>query len=877
MRKLREFVQRFGGLFNKRRKDQQLDDEIESHLQLHIEDNLRLGMTPEEARREAIIKLGGIESTKEAYRDQRGLPVLETLWQDIRYGARMLRKNPGFTAMAVLTLALGIGATTAIFSIVNTVLLKPLPYREPERLVRLFETYKEPGWERTPVSPAAFLDWRAQNQMLEDIAAIQWGSFNVTGSGQPERLPGFRVSASLFPMLGVNPILGRQFTSEEDRFGNHHVALISHRLWMRRFGGDANAVGKSIVLDGESYTIVGVMPAGFRFMDGDAEFWTPAAFTPKQITNRGNHGWTVVARLKPGVTLEQARTEINSIAARLAKRYAGQGGSGSTLISLQEELVGGSRRLLLLLSCAVGVILLIACVNVANLLLARAAARQKEFAIRAAVGAERRRLFRQLLTESLLLASLGGVLGCVCAYWSIRTLSAITASILPRMEQVQLDLPVLGFALIVSLFTGIAFGLVPAFHALRVDLDVALKDSSRGSDGFGRSRLRSSLVVAELALSLVLLIGAGLFIRSFVRLYEVNPGFNPTRVLTVAINLPDKKYRKDADRAEFFRKLLERAQALPGVQSVGAIFGLPLSGGQSQISFAVEGRPQATSDQPKSAGYRQISPNYFRTMGTPLVKGRDFDERDTTNVPAVVIVNEAFVRLALANEEPLGRRLQIGGSDHRPAEIIGVVRDVRHESLAVMPGPEMYVPFAQHCWGLAAVVVRTATEPISMANALRNAVMAIDPEQPIYNVRTMDAVVSEALAGRRVQTWLLGAFGAVAVTLAAIGLYGVISYSVSQRTREIGVRMALGAPRRTILALVIGQGVRLALMGASIGLLIAFTVTRAIRSLLYEVGPSDPPTFISVSLLLVAVALFACWLPAWRAAKVDPMVALRYE
>ena len=797
---------------------------------------------------------------------------------DLKFAFRQLLKNPGFTAVAVLTLALGIGANTAMFSVVNGVLLKPLPYRDPERLVRLFESSREPGWERTPVSPATFLDWRSQNQVFEDIAAIQWGSLNVTGAGGPERLPGLRVSACLFPMLRVSPILGRQFASEEDKFGKHHVALISHRLWQRRFGGDRNVVGQTITLDGEPFTIVGVMPAEFRFMDGQAELWTPVAFTPDQITSRGNHSWSVVARLKPEATLEQAKAEMNTIAARLAKQHAGQGSSGVTLVGLQEELVGRSRRLLLLLLSAVGLVLLIACVNVANLLLARAASRQKEFAIRAAVGAERRHLLRQLLTESLLLATAGGALGCLWAYWSVETIASIAANSLPKIDQVQLDLRVLGFTLVVSLGAGIVFGLAPSLHATRVDLDLALKEGGRdASEGGGGRRLRSSLVIAELALSLVLLVGAGLFIRSFMRLYEVNPGFNPMRVLTLALNLPDKKYPSDADRASFFRRLLERVETLPGVQSAGAIFGLPLSGGQSRMSFAIEGRPEARPGEQNSAGYRQISPDYFRTMSTPLVTGRDFDQHDTTKAPAVVIVNEAFVRQFLAGEEPLGKRLQIGGSDHRQAKVVGVARDVRHENLAVAPGPEMYVPFSQHCWGLAAVVVRTAMEPAEMANTLRKAVMEVDPDQPIYNIRTMQAVVSDAMAGRRVQMWLLGTFAAVAVGMAAIGLYGVMSYSVTRRTHEIGVRMALGAKRRDVLSLLLRQGLKLAGFGIGLGVPIALGLTSLLRTLLFEVKPTDPVTFVGVSLILLLVALLASWLPARRAAKVDPMIALRTE
>jgi len=537
-----KFRLRFRALFQKGKLDARMDDEMRSHIEMQTQENIEAGMKPDEARYSALRQFGWVESIKETCREQRGVSWIENLGQDVRYGAQMLRKNPGFTTVAVLTLALGIGANTAIFSMVNTVLLKPLPYRQPERLVRLFERYQESGSERTPVSPAAFIDLRAQNTVFEDIGAIQWGSFNMSGHGQPERLPGVRVSACLFPMLGVSPTLGRQFAPEEDRFGNHHVALISHELWQRRFRGNVNVMGQSITLDGELYTIVGVMPAAFRFVGGQTELWTPVAFPPDQIARRGNHGWSVVARLKPNVTLEKARVEMNTIAARLAKQHPGQGASGLTLVGLQEDLVGGSRRLLLLLLCAVGFVLLIACVNVANLLLARAVSRQKEFAIRAAVGAKRGRLVSQLLTESMLLALAGGVLGCLLAYLSIETLAAMTASSLPRMDSVQLDLRVLGFTLFVTLTAGIAFGLAPSLHGTRVNLDLALKDSGRsGSEGLGRRRLSGSLVIAELALSVVLLVGAGLFLRSFIRLYEVDPGFSPTHVLTLALNLPYKK------------------------------------------------------------------------------------------------------------------------------------------------------------------------------------------------------------------------------------------------------------------------------------------------------------------------------------------------
>ncbi len=875
VRQLRAWLVRLAGIFGSDVRDRELAEELESHLQLHIEDNVRAGLSPEEARRQALIKLGGVEQTKEKYRRQRGIPMLEDLWKDLRYSARMLVKNPGFTVVAVITLALGIGANTAIFSVVNAVLLRPLDYEDPDRLVIILENNWQKGWTRFAVAPGNFAEWREQNQVFEQMAAYTGSSFTLVGEGDPEQLQGTRASTNLFALLGVKPALGRDFLPEEDHSGGERVVIVSHGLWQRRFGADPGMVGKQLTLNGYSYTVVGVMPAGFRFPNSRTELWVPVAFSAADLGNRGGHFLTVSARLKPGVTLEQAQIEMNAIAERLQEQYPQTNAAwGARVALLVEEVVGDVRSSLLALVCAVAFVLMIVCANVANLLLARAAARRREVAIRAALGASRSRLLRQLLTESVLLSLLGGALGMLLAARGVDALVSFGPTNIPRLNQVVMDGRVLGFAFLISLATGIIFGLAPALQASQTDLTESLKEGGRSSSaGAGSQRLRRLLVVAEVALSLVLLVGAGLMIKSFVRLSKVETGFDSQNTLTAQINLPQSRYDDGQQQAAFFRQVLERIEALPGVESVGAVLPLPFTG-DSLFSFIVEGHP--TDDMP-SANYYAVSPNYFGAMGIPLLKGRFFTEADLAESPRVAIINETMARRYFPDEDPIGKRMNITNGPPALREIVGVVGDVKQYGLDTQSPAQMYEPYLQRPWSGMTLVVRAASEPTGLTSAVRREVLAVDKEQPIARAQTMEEIIADSVAPRRFSVILLAAFAAVALTLAAVGIYGVMSYLISQRTHEIGVRLALGARRRDVLRLVVGQGMRLVLLGVGIGMLAAFALTRLMESLLFGVNPTDPLTYIVVALMLTTSALLACYVPARRATKLDPLVALRNE
>jgi len=792
---------------------------------------------------------------------------------DLKFAFRQLLKNPGFTAVAVLTLALGIGANTAIFSVVDGVLLKPLPYERPGQLVQVWEA-PGPG-KRNSASPGAFLDWKEHSTVFESLSLRQNTAMNLTGDGEPERISGLAMSTSGLQIFRARPLLGRTFASDEDQPGKDKVAVLTHGFWQRRFGGETNVVGREIQLNDQSYTVIGVLPP--RFLPWDkAEFVIPKAIAPDEANQRSAHWLQVIGRLKPGVTVAQAQSEMNALAARLKPLYpAFKKDWGVTIVPMHEQITGNVKPTLLVLAGAVGFVLLIACANVANLLLAKASARQKEMAIRAALGASRWRVIRQLLVESVLLSLLGALLGLLLTFWSVGTLTSITAVSLPRAQDVGLDLRVLGFALLVSLVAGVAFGLVPALQPSRPDLNDMLKEGARTSGTGPRNRVRSGLIVSEVALSLVLLIGAGLLLNSFVRLSNVPPGINPQNVLTMQVTLPDKKYPDAERRAAFFERTLERIENLPGVEAAGAVWTMPLAGYSPDTSFTVFGRPgqPATSYQ---TDFDFCSPDYFRAIGIPLLKGRFFEQRDRADAPRVVIINEALAREHFPNEEPLGKRIQLGKIDEQ-WEIMGVIGNVRQRGLGESVRPSVYRPLAFIWSGNGHLVVRTTGAPLGMAESVRKTILEVDPSQPVANVRTMEEVIAASVAQRRFILMLLGGFAGAALLLAGIGLYGVIAYAVSQRTREIGIRMALGATRSAVLALVLRQGMKLAGIGVLLGTAGGLGLTRVLTGFLYEVKPTDPATFVSVSLILTLVAVLACWLPARRAAKVDPMEALRYE
>lgn len=806
---------------------------------------------------------------------------MNTLWQDIRFAVRMLLKNPGISAVVVLVLALGIGANTTIFSVVNAVLLRPLPYEDPDGLVRLSED--SPQVPEMSISYPNFLDWREQNKVFSKIAAMQFRSLNLIGSDEPERLQGRAVSAEFFDVLGVKPASGRSFMAEEDRPGANRVCIVSDGLWKRRFGSDPSLVGKQLTLSGESYTVVGVLPSSYRF-GTPTDIFVPIGLRADEMMSRGSHpGIYAIARLKPGVTVEQARSELISMAQRISQQN-GQAGNSATLKPLREVFVEDVRTPLLILLGAVGFVLAIACANVANLLLARAAARGREIAIRAALGAGRARIVRQLLTESVLLACLGGIVGLLLALWGIDVLRTASIDSLPTVAVIKLDTSVLLFTLLISVLTGVVFGLAPALGASKTDLNETLKESGRGAGASPRRGLaRNLLVVTEVALSLVLLVGAGLLVKSFLHILDTDPGFNPDKLLTVQIS---RMAGKDEGRkvADFFTELNGRLAELPGVEAVAHSNGLPLLGA-TDTSFAIEGRPKPEpGKQPQTMLY-VTSPEYLQAMGIRLVKGRFFTAQDTQRSPRVGVIDEAFARQQFPNEDPVGQRL--AGNDKNPStEIVGVVAHVKHFGLdaAERVQPQLYLPFNQAPDEVLPdlstrmnLIVRTAIDPLTLSAAVRREVQAIDPNQPVYNINTMEQTLAQSLATQRLSMTLLTFFAGVALLLAAIGIYSVLSYAVTQRTHEIGLRMALGAQRKDVLRLVVGQGMTLVAVGILFGLVASFALMRVMASLLYGVSATDPVTFAGVALLLAIVAMLACYIPARRAMRVDPIIALRYE
>ena len=805
---------------------------------------------------------------------------MERLLLDVRYAFRSLLKYPGFTIVAVLTLALGIGANTAIFSIVNSILLMPLPFTNPDQLVMIWENNAQQGLKDSTVAPAKFLDWRDHSKSFEQVGAFwPYQASNLSLNDDPERIPSAAVSYELFQVLGVPPLNGRTFLPEEDKPGGDPAVIISYRLWQRRFNSDPGLVGQGVKLDGKSYTVVGIMPSGFSFPD-QAEMWLPMAFSPNETKNRESHIVHVVGRMKSGVTVKEAQTEMSLLANQLAQQYPDtDGGWDVTVVPLLDQVVGEIRPSLLILLGAVGVVLLIACANVANLLLARAATRQKEIAIRSAVGASGRKLIRQLLTESVMLSLIGGALGLLLSYWAVNLLVAAIPEDIPRIKSVQINGWVLGFTVIVSLLTGVVFGLAPALHASRPDLNEILKEVPKGSARkAGRTGLRGLLVVVEVALSLVLMIGAGLMIKSFLRLNSVDPGFSSNNILTARIQLGRSKYPRSSNRRAFYQQVINKIEELPGVESVGAINTLPLGGDGLAFQLLIEGRvPQNQSEQ-LMADFRVINQNYFATMGIPLKRGRVFTDQDTETSPKVAVINETLANRHFPGEDPIGKRISlIMFGDPVDHEIIGVVGDVKHSTLDSESGLEVYDSYIQTPSPFMTLAVRTSAPPMSMASGLRSAVLSLDNEQPIFNVKTMEQIVSDSIVMPRLSTSLLAIFAGLALFLAAIGIYGLVSFSVTQRRQEIGIRMALGAKQSDVLKLALIQGAKLALIGVVIGLVGAFAATRLLSSLLYNVSVTDSITYIAVSLFLIFITLLASYIPARRAMRVDPLIALRHE
>jgi len=803
-----------------------------------------------------------------------GLRMIANVLRDSRYAIRQLAHTPGFTLVAILTIALGIGATTAIFSVVNGVLLRPLPYPEPDRLVRVHEIV--PQYGRFSVAPATFLDWQQQNTVFEHMAAYSSGSATFTGREGPERVSRAAVSADLFDLLNVQPALGRTFNREEDAPGRNTVMVLSHGMWQRRFGADSQVLGRSVTLNGQPFTIVGVMPADFYFPSRSAEFWTPIALDPAKAT-RGGHFLGVIARVKTDVPLAQAGAEIRTISERLAQEYpANSANESAEIVPLLEQVVGTIRPALLTLFGAVAVVVLIACANVANLLLVRASVREKEIAIRAAMGAGRRRLTLQMLAESLVLALTGGALGLIVAYLAIPLIRTLSAGSIPRVDDITIDAPVLAFVAGVSVLTGIIFGLAPAWQASRATIGSVLKEGGRSSSSSGGRWLRSSLLVGEVALSIVLLVGAALLLRSFSRLMDVNPGFDADRVLAFQVALPPASYPEEHHRVAFFENLLTKLEALPQVSAAGMTQALPLRS-DYVLSFTIQGRPPAAPGEGPSANHRSVSPGYFKTLGIPLVRGRVFNERDSEEMPMVAIVDQAFADRHFAGADPIGGGIDIGNGTDGFYEIVGVVGNVHHGGLDADPTPSMYVPFRQDVFSSMSVAARTEGDPAQLASAARQVVREIDSRLPTFQMAPLGEIVSESVAQRRFSMLLLGVFALLALFLASVGLYGVVAYAVSQRTQEIGLRMAIGAQAGDVLRLILGGGMKLALIGVAIGTAGALALSQLVASMLYGVTPFDPVSYAMTAVALLAVAALACYLPARRAMRIDPILALRQE
>ena len=873
MNLLHKWLSQFRATFHQTTHDRELAEEIESHLQLHIDDNLRAGLPPAEARRQALLKFGGVESAKEAYRDRRGLPFLEVAQQDFRFAFRSLRKNPGFAAVVILTLALGIGANTAIFTVVNSVLLRPLPYAAPENLVTTNSNQSLPDLE----------DIRARAQSFESIGANATQSLDYTGESDPIQIHAILSDSQLFPTLGAHPLLGRLISSGEDQYGSARVVLLSHAFWAQHFAGDPAAIGKFIPLSGNLYQIIGVMPADFWLQGKPADVYASLRVVyPAAARERGVHFMITYMRLKPGVSLAQAQSEMAGIDATLGQQYPEHdAGRVHRLIPLLQSIVGDSRPTLLLLLSAVGLVLVISCVNFASLLLARAAARRREIVIRSSLGAGTFRLVRQMLAESLLLSLLGGAAGLLLGNWGIKLLLWFKPDNLPRLATTHIDARVLAFTFFISLFTGIVFGLIPAIHASRLDINSGLKEAGRtGAGGTASLRLRRLLVVTELSLAIVLLISAGLLLRSFARLASVPPGVAPENIVTMRVELPATRYEKIPPQLQFRTALLNSLNALPAVQAA-MISELPMSGETVSHDLAIESRPSIKPGDEPDSDARSVLGDYFQIMGVPILQGRAFNSNDRVDSPTVAIVNQTFARRFFPHQNPVGQR--IGWAHDDPPNwktIIGVAGDVKHFGLDQPERPAVYDLYSQNneSWKRwMTLVLRSPRDAADVIAAAKQQIWALDKSLPPTDVRTMDAVISLSTAPQKFNLTLLAIFAAISLALAAIGVFGVVSYSVTQRTQEFGIRLAVGAQRADILRLTFSEAARLAAAGVVIGLAGAAVLTQFMSTLLFGVSPHDPLTFICVAAFLLAVAGAACINPARRAIQVDPITALRYE
>lgn len=811
---------------------------------------------------------------------------METLLQDLRFGVRTLTKSPGFAVVALLTLALGIGANSAIFSVINAILLRPLAYKNPDQLVLINHNYQKINLKAS-VSAFGFAHYRDNAKSFESLTAITGWAANLTGEGEPERLTGQTVSANFFELLGANAAMGRTFAVGEDSEGKNRVVVLSHGFWQRRFGGDQNILNKTLSLNGENYTVVGVMPPSFQYgreIGMVVDLWAPIVFTPQQLSSNSitNEFLSVLGRLRAGVSQQQAQSEMHNIASNLRQQYM-QGADATNwdllLTSFRQQVVGDISTMLWIVMLVVGFVLLIACANVANLLLARAAARQKEIAVRTALGARRWRIIRQLLTESVLLSVVGGAFGLLIGYWGVKALVALNEDRIPRAHEISLDWKVLLFTFGVSIVTGVLFGIVPAIQTTKADLHETLKEGGRSAAATTKQWIRSSLVVVEIALALAVLVGAGLLVKSFLHVQQINPGFNPEGMLTMHLSLPMTKYSEAPQRDNFYKQVINDVRALPGVQSVGAVSVLPLSGQGSSGSFRIEGRDVPPGQSSPHGARWAATPDYFKTMGIPLIRGRYFEERDTAEALPVTIIDQALAQKYWPNEDPLGKRIVFEGTRDNPLwrEIVGIVGHVKHTDLEGESRAQYYVPHQQRPQPNMALVIRTPNDPNALAGSVRGVIKSADSDLPVFRVRTMDQFVADSMTQRKFALLLICVFACLALLLSAIGLYGVMAYSVTQRTHELGLRMALGAQASDVLKLVVKQGMLLAVVGLAIGVVGAIFLSRLMKTMLFNVSATDPLVFVGIALILATVALLACFVPARRATKVDPMVALRYE